>query len=63
MEITLKIYTEKEVLLASLIISISLSSIVYFLNNSILMSAGTTKFFQYFQITHQIISVKWNKYF
>ena len=25
------------------------------------MSAGTTKFFQYFQITHQIISVKWNK--
>ena len=46
----MKFYREKKSFIGKSYYLNSLSSIVYLINNSILMPAGTTKFFQYFQI-------------
>ena len=46
----MKFYREKKSFIGKSYYLNSLSSIVYFMNNSILMPAGTTKFFPYFQI-------------
>ena len=58
----MKFYREKKSFIGKSYYLNSLSSIVYLINNSILMPAGTTNFFSIFKYFYSP-SVKSNKYF